>query len=127
MLCCAGMKDMGGCCTGNACCSQGSAWHSGVGACCAAAGATLWPRFMDLLRWQCVPLRHAVPRCAMLCVEPDSQAPWLPEKTFTMGNASIMRKAFVDAPMGIRNAGVLAGAACLPTLPTRNSIAQFTS
>lgn len=39
------------------------------------------------------------------------QAPWLPEKTFTMGNASMMRKAFVEAPMGIRNAGVL-GAAC---------------
>lgn len=33
------------------------------------------------------------------------QAPWLPEKTFTIGNASIMSKAFVDSPMGVRNAG----------------------
>jgi hypothetical protein len=33
------------------------------------------------------------------------QAPWLPEKLFTAGNAKVMHKAFVEAPMGIKNAG----------------------
>lgn len=32
------------------------------------------------------------------------QAPWLPDKLFSAGNAKMMHKAFVDAPMGVKNA-----------------------
>jgi hypothetical protein len=36
-----------------------------------------------------------------------TQAPWLPEKIFTIGNASVMHKAFIDPPMGVKNSGAL--------------------
>lgn len=35
------------------------------------------------------------------------QAPYLPERVFTIGNAKMMYKAFVESPMGVRNTGVI--------------------
>jgi hypothetical protein len=35
------------------------------------------------------------------------QAPYLPEKVFTLGNANVMYKAFLTAPMGVKNTAAI--------------------
>lgn len=49
-------------------------------------------------------LQVAAPSCMriLLCC---AQAPYLPEKSLTCGNASVMTKVFLEGDLGIRNKG----------------------